>query len=126
MRRLYLRLALLSPIITSLFFLSLGTLIFSTEYKPFTVRNFAFIGWQYKTVAKCTFQKCMQACKTERACISVNFDDSSGNGIGCCALNGCGVEDEEHKGRSLVFTPGCLYHQLRPTQAALVKVRDMA
>ena len=97
----------------------------STEYKPFTVRDFAFTGWQYKALVKCSFQKCVQACKSEQACISVNFDKSCGNGIGFCALNDCGVEDEEDKGRSLVFTPGCLYHQLRPTEAALVKVRDM-
>ena len=55
----------------------------------------------------------------------MNFDDSSGRGIGFCALNGCGVEDEEDKGSSLVFTSGCLYHQLRPTEAALVKVSDI-
>ena len=55
----------------------------------------------------------------------MNFDDSSGKGIGCCALNGCGVEDEEDKGSSLVFTPGCLYRQVRPTEAAIVKVSDV-
>ena len=106
-------------------FLALDTGISSSEYKPFTVWNFSFIGWQYRKISNRSLQKCVQACKSERACISVNFVDSSGRGIGFCALNGCGVEDEEDKGSSLVFTSGCLYHQLRSTEAALVKASDI-
>ena len=91
------------------------------KYKQFVVENFALSGHEYKTISNTDFRTCIKACEMERACISVNYGGSS-EGLGCCTLNDCGVEDEENKGRSLVFTPGCWYHQVRPTEAAIKKV----
>ena len=85
------------------------------------VENYSLVGHQLKTLTNVRFDKCVKACKMERACISVNYGGSSGK-TGCCTLKDCGVEDEEDKEKSLVFTPGCLYQQIRPTEAAIIKV----
>ena len=92
----------------------------TVAYEQFDVENYSLIGHQLKTLTNVGFDKCVKACKMERACISVNYEDT-----GCCALNDCGVEDEEDKAKSLVFTPGCSYQQIRPTDAAINKVGKM-
>ena len=89
----------------------------TTAYNKFYAKNYALVGHQLKRMTSARFRKCVKACKMERACISVNF------GGGCCTLNNCGMEDEEDKGKPLVFTPGCWYQQIRPTEAAISKVR---
>ena len=101
-------------------FLRRGTL--SLRFPSFTVKHFSLVGWEYRSISNCKFHDCVKMCKSERACISVNFEETSQVGNGCCSLNGCGVEDREQKGKSLVFTPNCVYHQLRPTESAIIKV----
>ena len=93
----------------------------TTAYNKFDVENYALVEHQLRRLKNVRFDKCVKACEMERACISVNFGGSP-KGIGCCTLNDCGVEDEEDKGKSLVFTPGCWYYQIRPTEAAINKV----
>ena len=102
--------------------LILGAFPNAAAYNKFDVENYALVGHQLKGLTNVRLDKCVKACEMERACISVNFGGSP-EGIGCCTLNDCGVEDEENKGKSLVFTPGCWYHQIRPTEAAINKVR---
>ena len=102
----------LEVILLSVIFLE----IFSNAkaYKKFDMENYALVGHKLKSMTNIKFDKCVEACEMERACISVVFGGSP-KGIGCCTLNDYGVEDEEHKNKSLVFTPGCWYRQIRPT-----------
>ena len=91
--------------------------IITVAYKQFDVEKYSLVRHQLQTLTNVGFDKCVKACKMERACVSVNYGDT-----GCCTLNDCGVEDEEDKVKSLVFTPVCSYQQIRPTEAAISKV----
>ena len=98
------------------------SLIFSAfSYEQFSVENYALVDHEHKQLRNAKFKNCVKACEKERACISVNFGGSL-EGVGCCTLNDCGVEGEENKGKFLIFTPGCFYHQVRPSEAAISKV----
>ena len=109
------------PFATIIVFLHANAFGISLVYESFSAENYALVGYRYKTISNIAFSRCAKACKSERSCISVNFG-SSRELKGCCVLNSCGVEDENDKGKSLVFTPGCLYHQVRSTEAAVVQV----
>ena len=111
----------MAPSLCSLVLLPSCFFIQALAYKLFTVENHILVDHQYKTISNFKFSKCVKACKSERSCISVNFEGSLLS-KGCCVLNGCGVENEEDKGKSLVFSPGCLFHQVRSTEAAIRKV----
>ena len=111
----------MAPSLCSLVLLPSCFFIQALAYKLFTVENHILVDHQYKTISNFKFSKCVKACKSERRCISVNFEGSLLS-KGCCVLNGCGVENEEDKGKSLVFSPGCLFHQVRSTEAAIRKV----
>ena len=105
------------------FLLLLSVVYFTCSYKQFSIENYAFVDHELKTLNRVSFMSCVKACEMERVCISVNFGESLDE-VGCCTLNDCGVEDEANKGKSLIFTPGCLYHQVRPTEAAINKVYE--
>ena len=94
----------------------------SSEYQSKYIQNYAMVGHSYKHFKVLSLAKCTKICKSERACISVNFEGSL-DSEGCCTFNGCGVEDGEKIHESLLFSPGCTYHQLRPTEAAIAEVR---
>ena len=111
----------MAPSLCSLVLLPSCFFIQASAYKLFIVENQVLVDLQYKTISNFKFSKCIKACKSEHSCISVNFEGSLSS-KGCCVLNGCGVEDEEDKGKSLVFSPGCLFHQVRSTEAAIRKV----
>ena len=113
--------AVLETLCYAIFFTVCGTSA-ALAYKTFTAENFALVGHQYKKISNIQFSKCVKACKSERSCISVNFEAGFLESKGCCAFNGCGVEDETDKEKSLTFSPGCKYHQVRRTEAALKKV----
>ena len=112
----------MAPSLSSLVLLSSCLVIQALKaYISFTVDNYVLVDHQYKTISNIKFSKCVKACKSERSCISVNFEGCLSS-EGCCVLNGCGVEDEKDKGESFVFSPGCLFHQVRSTEAAIRKV----
>ena len=93
----------------------------NSGWKSFSVENFALPDHKYKIITSISFSKCRNFCKSERACVSVNFQGST-ELKGCCALNSRGVEEEEKIHKSLVFTPGCTFQQLRDTGAAIAEV----
>ena len=104
------------------FFLCLMRSQTCAHVQSFSVENYVLDSHtEYKQVTGVSFAKCKRLCKSEKACISVNFEGSL-DSEGCCTFNGCGVEDEEKIHESLVFSPGCTYHQLRPTDAAIAEV----
>lgn len=55
--------------------------------------------------------QCVVACHYEDRCISFNYDTSSFN---LCQLNDCGFHDRCEASRSLLVSPGAIFHQLRP------------
>ena len=93
----------------------------SSEYQSKSILNYAMFGHSYKHFKVLSLAKCTKFCKSERACISVNFEGNV-DSESSCTFNGCGVEDGEKIHESLVFSPGCTYHQLRPTEAAVAEV----
>ena len=93
----------------------------SSEYQSKSILNYATVGHSYKHFKVLSLAKCTKFRKSERACIIVDFEGNL-DSEGCCTFNGCGVEDGEKIHESLVFSPGCTYHQLRPTEAAVAEV----
>ena len=63
----------------------------NSGWKSFSVENFALPDHKYKIITSISFSKCRNFCKSERACVSVNFQGST-ELKGCCALNSRGVE----------------------------------
>ena len=89
------------------------------HYRSFSVEDYALPDHKYKVVTDVPFAKCKSFCTSERACISLNFHCNL-ESKGCCTLNGRGVGSAGND--SLMFSPGCTYHQLRATEVAIVEV----
>ena len=84
-------------------------------FYPFTLPDHMMVGRVIKTLFLVDRLKCIHECHINGRCFSYNFEPSN-NGKGICELNKCGVEDNHDRKKSLVYTHGVLFQQIRPSK----------
>ena len=84
-------------------------------FYPFTLPDHMMVGRVIKTLFVVDRLKCIHECHMNGRCFSYNFEPSD-NGKGICELNKCGVEDNHDRKKSLVYTHGVLFQQIRPSK----------
>ncbi|KAJ7372416.1 hypothetical protein OS493_018919 [Desmophyllum pertusum] len=72
----------------------------------------AFIRHNGKQLYSRDWFSCIQACQDEPRCISYNYERSA-HANGLCELNDCGVEDLCDRDKSLIYSVGFVFQQIR-------------
>ncbi len=84
----------------------------STALQPVTENNHVLVGHVFQQLYARDWFNCIQACHDEPRCISYNYERlASANGL--CELNDCGVEDLCDKDKSLIYSVGFVFQQIR-------------
>ena len=84
----------------------------ATAFQPVTENNHVLVGHVFQQLYARDWFNCIQACHDEPRCISYNYERSAGaNGL--CELNDCGVEDLCGRDKSLIYTKGVVFQQIR-------------
>ena len=74
--------------------------------------NHVLVGYVFQQLYARDWFNCIQACYDEPRCISYNYERSAGaNGL--CELNDCGVEDLCDRDKSLIYSVGFVFQQIR-------------
>ena len=84
-------------------------------FYPFTLPDHMMVGRVIKTLFRVDRLKCIHECSMIDKCFSYNFEPSKG-GKGVCELNKCGIKDNHERKKSLIYTRGVLFQQIRPSQ----------
>ena len=95
-------------------FLVLTSQVFG--FYPFTLPNHMMVGRVMKTLFHVDQLSCIYECHMDENCFSCNVDLSK-DGKGLCELTKCGVENNREREKSLIYTRGVLFQQIRPSQA---------
>ena len=74
------------------------------------------VGRVLKTFFQVDRLRCLHECHEDEQCLAYNFAPSS-EGKGRCELNKCGVKDDREREKSLIYTRGVFFHQIRPSKA---------
>ena len=81
-------------------------------FRPVTEEDHALVGHVFQQLYTRDWFSCIQTCHNEPRCISYNYERSAGaNGL--CELNDCGVEDLCDRDKSLLFSKGFVFQQIR-------------
>ena len=84
----------------------------SATFQPATENNHALVGHVFQQLYARDWLSCIQACHDESRCISYNYERSAGaNGI--CELNDSGVEDLCDRDKSLIYSTGFVFQQIK-------------
>ena len=84
----------------------------TTAFHPVSENNHVLVGHVFQQLYARDWFNCIQACHDEPRCISYNYERSAGaNSL--CELNDCGVQDFCGKDKSLIYSNGFLFQQLR-------------
>ena len=94
-------------------FLVLPSQVFG--FYPFTLPDLMMVSRVMKTLFHIDRFSCIHECHIDENCFSFNFEPST-DGKGLCELNKCGVEDNHEREKSLMYTRGVLFQQIRPSQ----------
>ena len=86
-------------------------------FYPFTLPDHMMVGRVRETLFHVPRLSCINQCHMSKHCLLYNFEPSRDDGIGLCELNRCGVEDDRERTKSLIYTRGVFYQQIRPSQA---------
>ena len=106
----------LHPKLVFLFVLVYVFLGQASSFFPFTLPNYMMAGKVIRSLFLVDRLTCLQECHMNEKCLSYNFEPSH-SGKGTCELNKCGVEDDRDRKKSLIYTDGVFFHQIRPSQA---------
>ncbi|XP_078366477.1 uncharacterized protein LOC144650627 [Oculina patagonica] len=81
-------------------------------FTPVTENNHVLVGHVFQQLYTRDWFNCIQACHVEPRCISYNYERSAGaNGL--CELNNCGVKDLCDRDKSLIYSVGFVFQQIR-------------
>ncbi|XP_022804347.1 uncharacterized protein LOC111341641 [Stylophora pistillata] len=88
--------------------------IISANY-PVVQNNRVLVGHSFKEFYTSDWFSCVQSCYDEPECISYNYQ-RSGNYIDLCELNDSGVEALCDRDKSLIYSSGFVFQQIRETK----------
>ncbi|KAL9978988.1 hypothetical protein ACROYT_G016577 [Oculina patagonica] len=84
-------------------------------FQPVTENDRVLVGHVFQQLYTRDWFNCIQACHDEPRCISYNYERSAGaNGL--CELNDCGVEDLCDRDKSLIYSVGFVFQQIRESK----------
>jgi len=84
----------------------------SMAFQPVTENNHVLVGHVFQQLHARDWFNCIQACHEEPRCISYNYERSAGaNGL--CELNDNGAESFCHRDKSLIYSKGFVFQQIR-------------
>ena len=90
-------------------------------FKEVTENNHVFVGHVFQQLYARDWFNCIQACHDEPRCVSYNYERSAGaNGL--CELNDCGVEDLCDRDKSLIYSVGFVFQQIRESKVSTTSV----
>ncbi|KAJ7372415.1 Protein sidekick-1 [Desmophyllum pertusum] len=81
-------------------------------FQPVTENNHVLVGHVFQQLYSRDWFSCIQACQDEPRCISYNYERSA-RANGLCELNDCGVEDLCDRDKSLIYSVGFVFQQIR-------------
>jgi len=94
-------------------------------FQPITENNHVLVGHVFQQLLTRDWFNCIQSCHDEPRCISYNCERSAGaNGL--CELNDCGVEDLCDRNKSLIYSLGFIFQQIRQSEVSTVSVKNLA
>ena len=82
-------------------------------FQPVTENNHVLVGHVFQQLYSRDWFSCIQACQDEPRCISYNYERSAPRANGLCELNDCGVEDLCDRDKSLIYSVGFVFQQLK-------------
>ena len=84
----------------------------TSAFHPATENSYVLIGHVFQQLYTRDWFNCIQACHDDSRCISYNYERSAGaNGL--CQLNDCGVEGWCDGDKSLIYSKGFVFQQIR-------------
>ena len=102
------------------FFLKLfGALLLgiTKAFQPVTKNNHVLVGHVLQQFYARDWFNCSQACHDEPKCISYNYKRSTGaNGL--CELNHCGLDGMCERDKSLIYSTGFVFQQIRKEEVS--------
>ena len=82
-----------------------------------TENNHVLVGHVFQQLHARDWFNCIQACHDEPRCISYNYERSAGaNGL--CELNGNGAESFCERDKSLLYSKGFVFQQIRESKVS--------
>ena len=90
----------------------------NTSFHPTTANNRVLVGHVFQQFHAKDWFNCIQACHDEARCISYNYDKSASEN-GLCELSNAGLHDLCNKDKSLVYSMGFVFQQLREEKVSL-------
>ena len=106
-----------SEIFACVFILDICNVSQAFANQSFMIENYVLQDSTYIRIEAFSLSTCIEACSKDTRCVSINFAPR-----GCCELNDRGVSDKSQCGGSLVFSPGCVYRQLKSSYNTTEKV----
>ena len=88
-------------------------------FHPVTENNHVLVGHVFQQLYSRDWFSCIQACQDEPRCISYNYERSAPRANGLCELNDCGVEDLCDRDKSLLYSVGFVFQQIRESNVSL-------
>ena len=96
----------------------------TTSFQPVTENNRVLVGHGFQQLYARDWFDCIQACHDEPRCISYNYERSAGaNGL--CELNDCGVEDLCDRDKSLIYSVGFVFQQIREGKVSCLQMKHI-
>ena len=86
-------------------------------FQPVTKNNHVLVGHVLQQFYARDWFNCSQACHDEPKCISYNYKRSTGaNGL--CELNHCGLDGMCERDKSLIYSTGFVFQQIRKEEVS--------
>ena len=90
-------------------------------FQPVTENNHVLVGHVLQQLHARDWFNCIQACHDQPRCISYNYERSAGaNGL--CELNNYGVKDACDRNKSLIYSLGFVFQQIRQCEVSAVSI----
>lgn len=93
----------------------------SAAFHPTTANNYVLVGHFFQQLHAKDWLDCIRACRDESRCISYNYDKSAREN-GLCELNNAGLDGLCNEDKSLVYSMGFVFQQLREERVSLSKI----
>ena len=97
-----------------------------SAFQPITENNHVLVGHVFQQLYSRDWFSCIQACQDEPRCISYNYERSAPRANGLCELNDCGVEDLCDRDKSLIYSVGFVFQQIRESKVSFWSLTDNA
>ena len=91
----------------------------NASFHPTTANNHILVGHVFQQLHAEDWFNCIQACHDEARCISYNYDKSAREN-GLCELSNAGLDDLCSEDKSLVYSMGFVFQQLREEKVSLI------